>query len=188
MAILEEAARRWPGDPQVARLLPRSRWALGSTLLELRRPEEAAPILARGVAEARAVADFDPADVDAARVVEIVEDAQAQAFAALGRPQAAIAILESTVERRRQRMLREPGVVMHARDYGVAVASLADIEAQAGRRQSACRRYAEGEAVFEGLKRSGRQTELDVRSTLKLLREGELRHCGPAGSTARTPP
>ena len=177
MAILESAAGRWPDDPRVARLLPRSRWALGLTLLDVGRAAEAAPILAKGVAEARAIAEFDPADADAARASEMLDDSQAQTFAALGRPQAAIPILARTVERRRARMLREPQVTMHTRDYAVALLSLADIEAQAGLVATACGRYEEGEAVFAALRRSGRQTALDDTSSLKLLREAEAKYC-----------
>lgn len=188
MAILEEAARRWPDDPRVTRLLPRSRWALGLTLVDVNRAAEAAPILARGVAEARAIAEFDPADVDAARVSEMLSDAQAQTFAALGRPQAAIPILARTVEQRRARMLREPQVTMHARDYAVALSALGDIEAQAGRVAAACARYDEGEAVFAALRRSGRSAALDDGSSLKLLREAEAKYCRGRNAAKAPPP
>ena len=123
MALLEEAHRRWPGDPRVARLLPQSRWALGLTLLDLKRSPEAAPILAQGVVEAHALRDFDTADLDAERASQLLDDAQAQNFAALGRPQEAIPILKRTVEARGRRMAENPGVAMRIRDYGVAASA-----------------------------------------------------------------
>src|SRR3990167_610693 len=55
MALLEEASRRWPDDPIIRRQLPRSRWALGTTLIEAGGVAEAAAILRRGAEEAQAV-------------------------------------------------------------------------------------------------------------------------------------
>lgn len=181
MALVEEAARRWPGDPRVTRLLPRSRWALGLTLLDVNRAKEAAPILAKGVAEARAVADFDRSDADAERAAEMLDDAQAQNFAGLGQPQAAIPILARTVERRRQRMVAQPQVTMHARDYMVALLALGDVEAPAGRRAEACAHYDQAETILTELRRSGRYAALDDSASVKLLGESRAKWCaGPA--------
>lgn len=177
MALLEEAARRWPDDPRVARLLPRSRWALGLTLLDIGRAPEASPILAKGVAEARAVAAFDTADADAARTVETLDDAQAQNFAAMGRPDAAIPILATTVAARRQRMAAHPDVTMHARDYVVALIALGDVEAPAGRRMAACAHYDLADATLADLRRSGRYAALDDSASTKLLAESRARWC-----------
>jgi tetratricopeptide (TPR) repeat protein len=185
MALLEEAARRWPDDPRVARLLPRSRWALGLTLLDLGRAPEAAPILAKGVAEARAVAAFDTADADAARTAETLDDAQAQNFAAMGRPAAAIPILAATVDARRQRMMAQPDVTMHARDYVVALIALGDVEAPAGRRAAACAHYDQAGQVLADLRRSGRYAALDDSASTRLLAESRARWCQSKGPARR---
>ena len=177
MAILEAAARRWPGDPQVTRLLPRSRWALGATLLDAGRSREAAPILAQGVAEARAVAAFEPQDADAERAADIIENTQAQTFAAMGQPETAIPILARSAEARRRRMLARPGVALGARDYAITLAALGDVEGQAGRRGEACRRYDQAEQIFDDLRRRGHAAALDTDGARKLLELSRARYC-----------
>ena len=177
MALLEEAHRRWPGDPRVARLLPQSRWALGLTLLDLKRSPEAAPILAQGVAEAHALRDFDTADLDAERAAQLLDDAQAQNFAALGRPQEAIPILRRTVEARARRMAENPGVSMRIRDYGVAASALGDVEGQAGRTADACRHFDVAEKAFDDLRRAGRGAALDDDSARKTLQASRAKYC-----------
>lgn len=177
VALLEQAARRWPDDPTVVRQLPRSRWALGTTLVAAGEVAEAERILARGVIEAQAVAAFEPADADAARAADLLETAHAQALSALGRRAEAIAILARTAEARRRRMEARPEIVMYARDYAVALAALGDVEAAAGRVGQACRRYGAARAVFADLQRSGRYAALDDSGSLKLLREAQARLC-----------
>ena len=185
MALLEEAARRWPDDPTVVRHLPRSRWALGNTLIDAGSVVEAVRILDVGVREARAVAAFDPADADAARAVEMLESAHAQALSASGRPAEAIPILTRSAEARRGRMEARPDVVMHARDYAVALAGLGDVQAKAGRMADACRSYDAAEAVFTDLQRTGRYAALDDSGSLKLLRAAQVRWCGKSANAAR---
>jgi serine/threonine-protein kinase len=177
MALLEEAARRWPDDPTVIRQLPRARWALGTTLLDAGAFKESEPILARGVAEARAVAEAEPDDYDAARASGMLDNAYAQALSALGRPTEAAQLLARVVETRRRLMLAHEGVAIYARDYAVAVAALGDVEARAGRFAVACQRYGVADAVFADLQRTGRYAALDNDGSLKLLRQAQARWC-----------
>lgn len=181
MDLLEAAARRWPEDPTVIRQLPRARWALGVALIDAGDAAEAAPILARGLAEARAVAAFEPADADAARVYSIVELAYAQALAATGRGDEAIPLLTAGVEARRRRMAARPDLAMYARDYAVALAALGDIQAPEGRIRDACRSYAAAGAVFADLQRTGRYAALDDTGSLRLLRQAQARWCRAGG-------
>ncbi|TAL33568.1 MAG: serine/threonine protein kinase [Phenylobacterium sp.] len=184
MALLEEAARRWPDDPTVRRLLPRARWALGTTLIDAGQAEEAARILQRGVAEARAVVAFEPADVDSARALDMTQSAYAQALSATGRVGEAVPILAGAAEARRRRMEARPEVVMYARDYAVALAALGDVQAPAGRVADACRNYDAAGAVFADLQRTGRYAALDDSGSLKLLREAQARWCGARNADA----
>ncbi|WP_309645842.1 serine/threonine-protein kinase [Phenylobacterium sp.] len=176
--LLEDAARRWPSDANIARQLPRARWSLGSTLLELGRPADALPILQQGTVEARAVFEFDTADADAARSAQIVLTAQAQALAALGRAPEAITILTESVATRRTLWRQNPSEAMRLRDYAVGLSMLADVEFAAGRKGAACTRYGEVEAAFAELRRIGRATALDDDSTLKMARENRIARCG----------
>lgn len=184
MALLEEAARRWPDDPTVVRQLPRSRWALGTTLLSTGDVAEAVRILKRGADEARAVVAFDPADTDAGRAAEILESAEAQALAASGRPVEAVPILAAVAEARRARMTASPDVAMHARDYAVTLAELGDVQVSAGRRGEACRTYDAAQAVFAQLQRTGRYAAIDDSGALKLLRAAQTRWCIAKGTDA----
>ena len=143
---------------------------------------EAVRILERGVAEARAVVAFDPADADAGRAVEMLESAHAQALSASGRPAEAIPILVGAAEARRRRMEASPDVVMHARDYAVALAGLGDVQAKAGRIAEACRSYDAADGVFTDLQRTGRYAALDDSGSLKLLRAAQTRWCGRANA------
>lgn len=176
--LLEDARRRWSADPSIARRLPRARWALGTTLLELKRPAEALPMLHQAAAEAQAIAAFDTDDADAARAVQIHLNAEAQALAALGRHAAAIAILSDGVEVRRRIWRQSPDEAMRLRDYGVALSMLADVEFAAGHAKAACDRYGEVEAAFAELRRVGRATALDDDSTLKMARTNRVKRCG----------
>lgn len=190
MALLETASRRWPDDPILRRQLPRSRWALGTTLIDAGAVAEAAAILKQGDAEARAVVAFDPADADAIRAADLSETAYAQALAAMGRPDQAVPILTRAAEARRQRMAARPDIVMYARDYAVALASLGDAETAAGRVRQACERYAAADVVFGDLQRNGRYAALGDAAALKLLRQSQARWCARTndGSDAASRP
>lgn len=177
MEILADTARRWPGDPAVARRLARARWALGTTLLDLDRPREAYALLRQGAQETAAIADADLADADAARMHRIMIDAEAQSLAALGRRSEAIELLKQGVAARQALWRERPAETMRQRDYAVALVMLADIEAAAGRPAEACGHYREVEAVFAQLARAGRATSLDADSTLKRARDAGERLC-----------
>ena len=185
LALLEEAARRWPDDPTVIRQVPRARWALGTTLIDAGGLAEASRILGQGVVEARAVLAFDPADADAGRAVEMLESAHAQSLSALGRPAEAIPMMAAAVEARRKRMEARPDVVMHARDYAVALGGLGDVQAKAGRMADACRNYDAADAVFTDLQRTGRYAALDDSGSLKMVRAAQARWCGRASAARR---
>lgn len=177
MALLEEASKRWPNDPLLVRQLPRSRWALGSTLLEVGGAKEALPLLETGVVESQAIADAELADVDAARALGIMIATRAQALSFLGRNAEAIEGLEDVVARRRALAARYPDEVMRKRDVAVSLSMLADVEAGAGRMASACARYGEVEGIFAALRKMGRATALDDDSTLKMVRESRAKRC-----------
>lgn len=175
--LLEQAKERWPADPEIVRQLPRSRWALATTLLELNRPAEALPMLDRGLEEARAVALFDTADADAARALQITLAARAQALAGVGRISEAVDILQANADHRRRLWEDDPGETMRLRDYAVGISMLAEVEHQAGRTAEACRHYLEFEQVFTELRTSGRATALDDESILKTNRDQRAKRC-----------
>lgn len=177
VAILEAAKLRWPTDPQIVRQLPRARWSLGATLVELGRADQALAILQKGTTEARAVAAFDTADSDAARAAQITENAWAQALSATGRSKEAIAILDRSVADRRRLWREQPQEARRLRDYAVGLAMLGDAEVVGKQVQSACGRYDEVETAFAELNRIGRATALDAASTLKQARAQRDKHC-----------
>lgn len=169
--LLGEAMKQWPRDPKVRRDFARSTWALGTTLIELRRGAEALPLLERGLAEIRAVTQADRDDADARRMLRIIEVAYAQALDEVGRVDEALAMMAATIERRRVAWLAKPTEAMGQRDYAIGIAAYGDLLAINGRTAQACRIYAEAEAMFDRMKQRGQFIEVDRDYSYRLLSE-----------------
>ena len=177
LRILEALAAADPADLGVARLVQRAGWALGTTLLELRRPTEAEPILFRARQLAGELQRLDPDDREAARTATVTASAHAQALVATGRFDAAIPVLRGVVEQRRAASVADKNDFGAARDYAVALAMLADAFADAGRAALACTEYAAARREFELLQAAGRLPQLDQDYALRLVLERFARHC-----------
>ncbi len=177
LRILEALSAADPADLGVARLVQRAGWALGTTLLELRRPTEAEPILARARQLAGELRRLDPEDREAARIAAVTASAHAQALVAIGRVDTAIPMLREVAEQRRAASLAGPDDFGAARDHAVALAMLADAYADTGRAAKACPEYAAARLEFERLQAAGRLAQLDRDYALRLVLERQERHC-----------
>ena len=171
-------AARFPGDPKAMRRLVTERWALGSTLIELKANREALEVLQRGEAVAEQLAAFDESDDDARRRLGIVRLAKAQALAASGRFGEGLSLLAGEVDSRRRRYEADPAKAEAARDYAISFAGFGDMQADAGRKPEACATYQRGLSMFEEIRRSGRLTKFDVANGLKQLQDRHAKTCG----------
>lgn len=177
LATLDQAMRRWPDDRKVRRDYARAIWSLGTTLIELKRQHEALPLLERGRAIAQQVAAEDRDDKDAERGLNVIDVAYAQALSGVGRGEEAIATMSATVERRRQAWLAHAGETRRARDYTISITALGDLLAENGHTADACRTYGDAEAMFDGLRRTGKLIEADRVYSYRLLNDSRARYC-----------
>jgi serine/threonine-protein kinase len=177
VVIAERLHEEHPRHPMVLRRLATERWALGTVLIDLKQPKEALATLDAGVASARQLADYDDSDKDARRRLDIVLLAKAQALSALHRDGEAIGLLEESAEKRRLDMVADPDKAEPARDYAVALVSLADAQADAGRTADACSGYRKAIDFYAAYRKAGRLTGLDVDHNLKLLNDHYAQRC-----------
>jgi serine/threonine-protein kinase len=177
LALLQALQKKLPQDMQVARQAQRAAWALGTTLLELKRPAEAEPILALAQQGASELRRLDPEDPTLVRSQTVLLLAHAQALVGIRKFDAAIPVLREGVALRlaaRQAAPEDFGVV---RDYAVAVNMLADALADAGQLRAACAEYVVSQRVFVELQSAGKLTKLDEGYMQRLATEGFNRHC-----------
>lgn len=177
VALMQAAARAQPNNPLVLRSLARSRWGLGSTLLSINRSAEALVVLDAGIADAQRLIALDAADQDARRTLGVVTMAKAQALAGVRRFDEAVGLLNEQVRLRGQVWAAAPDQAEAARDYAVAVASLGDVLADAGRKDAACAAYAQGRSAFDALAARSRLTGLDQEHGLRLLESRAKQVC-----------
>jgi eukaryotic-like serine/threonine-protein kinase len=159
---LRSARDRWPNDAALEWAFARQGWNLGTSLIELGHARDALPLLTDAQATMARVVAEDPDDMVAARRLRAYELAQAQALAAAGDTNAAVALLERNIAARRAWAAQSPDDSARARDLAVAVAALADVEGAAHRRPAACRLYAELRGIRAALARRGRLSRLDA--------------------------
>ena len=174
---MSDTAAALPRDMAVARALGVSSWQLGTTLLELNRGAEAEAILAQGRALYAQLVMLEPDDRELARGQDIVSNAYAQSLAQLHRYSESTAILESSVDARHRLWLDEPTNRSAARDYVIVLTMLADVRADAGQTQLACRDYRAVLEAADRVRSSGHLSQLDEEYGLRLVRERMAVHC-----------
>lgn len=179
LTIVRALAEARPDDPVVLRAVSRAGWALGTTLLSLDRAREALHLLETADREAESLVAFDPEDEQARRTLVIVRHGRAQALAGVGRYDEALPLLRARADALRESLRRRPNFQTE-RDYALAIASLADVYADAKRTGPACRAYAEAMGVWKHLERSKRLTRLDQDYSIRLIRERTTTLCPSA--------
>jgi serine/threonine-protein kinase len=177
--VAEALQRSHPRHPMALRRLATERWALGTVLIDLKRPREALAMLEAGIANARQLVAYDDSDNDARRRLNIILLAKAQALSALGRGEEAISLLKESADERRAYMAANPDRPEAGRDYAVALVSLADVQFDAGRASDACGGYRRALDFYAGYARAGRLTNLDADHNLKLLNDHYAQRCRP---------
>jgi tetratricopeptide (TPR) repeat protein len=186
LELMRGVLSRAPGDVRALTGFVRAGWALGSTLVELRRFPEAERVMRESVDGGRVARSLDPDDVNAARSYDISAGTLANALAGQGRFAEAIVLLEDRSRSMSARSDANPGDWNLLRDRLVSIAMLSDVRADAGQVAAACRGYEEYLTVVEKLRAAGRWSKLDEDYSLPLVTARRHRHCGgPATTTAR---
>lgn len=177
LTLLRAYAADAPYDVNATRRVQRAEWALGSVLTELKRPVEAATLLAHSVATVEQLRMLEPEDKDLARLASVTFNAYADALVALGRYSQAFPILERSLAMRRQRWDGAPTDWGAARDYAMALGTMGDARAAAGQTPRACSTYADTLAVFDRIRAAGRLTKHDEENGVRLVRQQVARYC-----------
>jgi tetratricopeptide (TPR) repeat protein len=177
MELLKGAYVAEPDNPAAARRFMRSEWALGETLLELKRADEAEPLFADATTLFGKLQLLEPRDRDLARTGIVISTAHARALAALGRHSEALPLLERSVADRRRLWDEAPKDWSAARDYAIGLASLAEGRAAARQYPAACAAWDETLATFERIRAAGKSAQLDEDHTVRITREEQARYC-----------
>lgn len=175
--VLAQAKAAHPGDAALSAMHARGLWALGTTLIELQRPGEALPALEESEREASLLAAQEPEDEDLQSVAAVTALAYGEGLAANRRFDEAFPILEGAVDRRRQAWKRAPDDWSKARQYAVAVAALADAQADAGKITQACANYAEAKPTFVAIARLRQLPAEETDYSLRLVEERSSKIC-----------
>jgi tetratricopeptide (TPR) repeat protein len=177
MDLLKVAYAAQPDDPRAARRFMRSEWALSEALLELKRANEAEPLLADAVSLAEKLQLLEPRDRDLARTGIVITTAHARALAALGRFREALPLLEQSVAARKRLWDEAPQDWSAARDYAIGLASLAEGRVAARQIPGGCAAWAETLTTFDRIRAAGKATQLDEDHTIRIAHEGQARYC-----------
>jgi hypothetical protein len=177
LSLLQALQKKRPDDMQVARQAQRAAWALGTTLLELRRPAEAEPILAAAERGASELRRLDPEDPTLVRSHTVLLLAHAQSLVGLRRFDAAIPVLREGVALRQAAAQAAPDDFGVKRDYAVVVNMLADALGDAGQQRAACAEYATSRRLFSELASAGKLTKLDEDYMQRLANARFARSC-----------
>ncbi len=178
LALLEDALRGRPEDPELIFGAAWAHYNLGSTLLQVGRHREGLAALQPGLALAERLAAFDRSDAMARRLHGSLSSMIGQGLSGAGRHAEAIEALGRVVGARRTAALAPLAEPQDRRDLATALTALADANAAAGQRPQACQVYRQGQAVFADMDRRGVVARMDRDYALRLLTEGMSRACG----------
>lgn len=173
-AILQAARARSPD----MRLLERSAftaWNIEFVLVELGRNAEGLAVIDRGVADAELMRLFENS-TRARHVADIVHTQRAEALAALGRFDDAVAQLRSVLADARTTAAAFPASFEAARALPVILRPAAEIYRTAGRPAEACAALAEAQQAWRRLSATKPLPGYDIATELPLLK-AELAAC-----------
>ena len=159
------------GAPDM-RLLERSAfiaWNVESVLVELGRNSEGLAVIDRGVADAELMRLFENS-TRARHVADIVHTQRAEALAALGRSDDAVAQLRSVLADARATAAAFPASFEAARALPVILRPAAEIYRTAGRPAEACAALAEAQQAWRRLSATTPLPGYDIATELPLLK------------------
>jgi hypothetical protein len=184
VALLETAHRLYPTSRLAILRLDRARWALGSTLLALSRIDEALALLEVSSTDLKQRVAFDRDDMEAARLLQIVELDHAEALTDANRVGEGIALMQANIAERRAWLALHPVEPRKLRDLAIGVEQLGDIQTKHGRVGDGCRSYAEFETLVAAMRKIGDFAQMDMADTMDDLAQQERKYCPKAGKAA----
>ncbi|HVY89239.1 MAG TPA: serine/threonine-protein kinase [Hyphomonadaceae bacterium] len=164
-------------DMQARRIAIEAHWALGTTLLELNRPQDGLAELDAADSLVPMLLQYQPDDEGAARVARTVRAARAQALAMSGRFDEGVKLLKTEVATREAIYRAKPNQGDPARSYVVSLAMLADLYADHGHAKDACPIYTQADGILSELDKKGVLSQLDRDSTRKMINDQQAKHC-----------
>lgn len=168
--------RAYPAHPFLPGAKAVAGWNLGTTLTELKRLDEALPVLAEAETAAREAVRIDPADREGLRRLRVIRNARAQALGLAGRTDAALALL-AEVRAGDEALLRaEPGP-LHSRDVVFDHALIGETLDAAGRKAQACSADREALRRYDELAARGLLTAFDMKANISLVKARVGKNC-----------
>lgn len=178
LAELEALQLAYPGHPYLPGAKAVAAWNLGTTLTELKRTDEALPVLAAAESAARDAVRLDPDDREGRRRLRVVRNARAQALGFSGKTEPALRLL-AEVRAEDEALLRaEPGA-LHSRDVAFDYTLVGEALDAAGRKQEACTADRETQRRYDDLAGRGLLTAFDAKANIALLKARMARNCLP---------
>jgi serine/threonine-protein kinase len=168
-----------PDDMAGVRMAIEAHWALGVTLLGIKKFSAGLAEMEAAATMAPTLIQHQPDDEGARRTQHIVLSAKAQALAMNGRFKEGVALLREQISASAEILRKfgpQPGYV---RSHAITLMMLADLYADNNISKEACPLYAEAEIIFADLDRKGVVTQIDRDSSLKMMHERQQQQkCG----------
>lgn len=164
-------AAEHPDDMAGLRMAIEARWALGVTLLGIKKLAAGLEQMEAAAAQVPTLVAYQPDDEGARRTQHIVLSAKAQALAMNGRFTEGVALLRREVETSAALLLKSGSQPGYLRSHAITLMMLADLYADNSLARQACPLYSEAEAIFADLDRQGLVTQIDRDSSLRMMRE-----------------
>lgn len=180
-AAARDGGARWPDDPRLRWAQLRALWNVGSTLIDLKRPEEAARKLSAALAGWLALEAGDREDGSVLAWVRTARMSYGLALAEAGQTDEAVTQLRTSVAERRAWLARAPDDVDRQRPLVTGLAALGDVLAPAGRREEACALYEEAGAVAARMASAGSLSLHDRQEMMGKLEASRGRWCRAGG-------
>lgn len=169
LGLIERAYARWPNDNYILYRRAFSRWELGTTLLDLKRPDEALSLLRQGQHDAEQIYAFDRSDKEARRMVRVLTTAHAQTLGFLGRYGDALPILMSVMAIDRKALHVDPRNPRLARDFAYDLTTIGEVLSNAGHRAQACAQDRATMTFYDVLDSKHLLMKIDAANNIKLV-------------------